>query len=985
MDPLKNLELRVAFLGNHFQKFLHTIRQFHPSLSKSLDNAEKLTQIHLWQSSFSPAEEMHLITSLPEDPQTRLHNLSCYYALQYIHMIFRNLDILELGTTAGITSTEVYHKFMMQIGHDFRTLSIAYITNLINIYLCHKEVPEFFICSVGTRADQDDIDFGIITSDDGDATELNKALQKITQNMLVYATPLHLYLSEHVGEQVYTTTISEYINLLDRQIQDVVIISELLNAKIIYGSEKLFSIFKDRVIDRYFYMPGTNIRFHEGFLRGILGEARSMLISPPGHDAICPKDDALRMLKLLLYAKKTICSVKEVNAWEIITALEKCEPHLKSDYELLFKAVSFLEIFKFLLQLYVNQEETFSPQDIDSGQLATIAERMGYQAIGTVSAWDQLIIDYYRYVKEVRKLGDFLLSDINTHLGKISIFVGMFKNFQVPKRPTIAESFIVSARFYHGTKYWEDVLNLLESDEKLLEAFIVGFNKMSARKRTIIINEYVSWAEFSFITIIRLITIVGNKQRNDVGETVYHWMCTAFFPFIETLPYATDRLCRIFSHYPDFIHEFLQLLPEEYYIYLERILSRQVINEKVLIYQKQLIELCNIHKWSGQYFHRFFDRVIRRYPEYLSAVTDTAQLAKIASGLLAMVDVYPSPMQKKEILGNYYDLEFLRVGIGTMRGTDLQTTNRDFTEFCDNYITGLFQICNEEVSVESHGHLPNTDHLVILAAGGHGRSQAYDDDYDIIVMTKNEDEKLLQYATRIVTRMNREILKRGLLPHYRLGEILGGFVNPLPQIVGYLKDNPEEGFIDLSQILGGRVIIGGLEMREVIRAEIIQEFIFSQRKHYIERMIREIYNRQKVDESCNNGHCSLKEARGGLRDIEAIALMLKAYLASEVSLSELFFDQILHKVPAIKRDLLTLGESIRFLRTVRNLYRLMVSAEDRVEPAYLSALTPVFQKGDQNRRLDSGDAILDHIRHALKKSAKACDRVIDYLNMAKNL
>ena len=978
MDPLKNLAIRVSYLGNHFRKYLHTIHRYHSSLTKSLDNAEKLTQIHLWQSSFAPAEEMNLITALPDKPQIRVQNLSCYYALQYIHMIFRNLDILELGTTAGITSTDVYYKFMMQIGNDFRMLSKAYITNLINIYLADKKVPEFFICVVGTRSDQDDIDFGIVTDDKGDATELNHALQKITQNMLVYATPLHLYLSEHVGREVYTTTISEYVSLLEKQIQDVVIISELLNAQIIYGSENLFSKFKDQVIARYFYTPGAKIRFHEGFLRGILGEARSMLISPPGHDAICPKDDALRMLKLLLTAKKTICNIKEVNAWEIVKALELCEPQLKSDYDLLFKAISFLEIFKFLLQLYVTQEETFNPDDIDNEQLATIAERMGYQAIGTVSAWDQLLIDYYRYVKEVRKLGDFLLSDINTHLGKISIFVGMFKNSQNSELHKITEDFIVTARFYRGTKYWEDVLNLLESDARLLESFIAGFNKMSVSKRNAIINEYVSWAEFSFITIIRLITIIGNKQRNDVGETVYRWMCTAFFEFIEKLPYATDRLCRIFSHYPEFIHEFLQLLPEAYYSYLERILSRQVINDKVITFQKQLIELCNIHKWSGQYFHRFFFRVIRRYPEYLNTITDTAQLAKIASGLLAMVDVYPSPMQKKEILGNYYDLEFLRVGIGTMRGADLQTTNQDFTEFCDNYISGLFQICTEEVMLQAPGTQPNTDHLVIFAAGGHGRRQAYDDDYDIIVIIKDEDDRLLNFVTRIVTRMNREILKRGLLPHYRLGDILGGFVNPLPQLVDYLKQNPEDGFIDMSQILGGRVIIGSLEMQGVIKQEIIHRFIYCHKKQYIDRMIREIYNRQHVNESCGNGHCSLKETRGGLRDIEAVALMLKAHLESEINLSEIFFDQITPLAPVIKKELKTLGQSVRFLRTVRNLYRLMVSAEDRIDPAYLTALASVFQQSNQ-LHLNSGEAILHHIRRTLKKSSKACDLIIDFL------
>jgi len=148
-------------------------------------------------------------------------------------------------------------------------------------------------------------------------------------------------------------------------------------------------------------------------------------------------------------------------------------------------------------------------------------------------------------------------------------------------------------------------------------------------------------------------------------------------------------------------------------------------------------------------------------------------------------------------------------------------------------------------------------------------------------------------------------------------------------------------------------------------------------------MIREIHNRQNIDESCGNGHCSLKEARGGLRDIEAIALMLKAYLETDVGLSEVFFDQVLPKVPHVKKELLTLGLSVRFLRNVRNLYRLMVSAEDRIDPAYLSALSVVFQQCEL-AHLDSGDAIMAYIRKTLARSARACDCVIDYLISVKN-
>ena len=77
-----------------------------------------------------------------------------------------------------------------------------------------------------------------------------------------------------------------------------------------------------------------------------------------------------------------------------------------------FLLIYLITIIKFLMQLYIVQEEHFRPDDIDKNQLAMIALKMGYSPIGTVNAWDQLIIDYYRYVKEIRKICDFLIEDI---------------------------------------------------------------------------------------------------------------------------------------------------------------------------------------------------------------------------------------------------------------------------------------------------------------------------------------------------------------------------------------------------------------------------------------------------------------------------------------------------------------------------------------------------------------------------------------------
>ena len=244
MDPFELLEKRVSHLGNHHQKFLHTIHRFKDSLIEALESSGNIMQVHLWRSSFSPAEDMKIIANLFDESRQKIQHISCYYALQFLHMNFRNLDILELGIASGSPLSEDYHNFMMQVGKDFRELSSVYLNKLIEIYLPGDKRPEFFVCSVGTRADQDDIDIGVIAADEADRMVLDDVFRKIAQDMLVFATPLHMYLSEHVGDQYYTTTITQYKTLLSKQFQDIVIVSELLNAKLILGDEKLFRTFQ---------------------------------------------------------------------------------------------------------------------------------------------------------------------------------------------------------------------------------------------------------------------------------------------------------------------------------------------------------------------------------------------------------------------------------------------------------------------------------------------------------------------------------------------------------------------------------------------------------------------------------------------------------------------------------------------------------------------------------------------------------------------
>jgi UTP:GlnB (protein PII) uridylyltransferase len=728
------------------------------------------------------------------------------------------------------------------------------------------------------------------------------------------------------------------------------------------------------------------VRFHEGFLRGILGESRALLVSPLQPDAICPKDDAIRSLKFILYAKKTVHRLEEVNAWDIIQALIRREPHLITEYEHLFGALSFLEMFRFQLQMFVVQEETFRLDEIEPGQLAQVAARMGYEPIGAVSAWDQLIIDYYRHVKEVRAFCDFMLTDLTRHLSTISLFSGLLQSqvdpgaVGAPEEP-LAVTFIQAMRFFLGTRYWVDVQRRLDSDRALLDRFIDSFDDVDEMIRQDVIDEYIGWAEHSPLTIIRFITSLARHQENVVGDTLFSQMNRAFLQYLEQLPYNAERLSRIFNKYPQIIHEYLHYLSDEDHESIGRIMSRGVVDERLSPSHRQMAELSDIHKWSGLYFHRFFSRVVTHHPEYLDALTELDRLKAISSGLLAMVDAYPLSTQRKEALGDYYDLEFLRVGIGTLRGTDLATTNREFTEFCDNYITNLLRVCTSEVEQEYPDAPGIRDSFALLAAGGHAREQAYDDDYDLIALIDTDDEPSVAHATRIVTRMNREILKRGLLPHHRLGDKLGGFVVSLSQLSDYLAGDDSEVFIDLSQLLGARMVAGTPEMKDKLNDHLLRSFIFENKSGYICRMIEELRERRSKSDACGPDACNLKETKGGLRDVEALALILKAFLEITPPISQDFFQSVRSRLPELHAEIDALDRSLYFLRTVRDLYRITVSAEDTVQPDYLWRVANILGQ-TEHPEWDTTEALTDQLRDTLRESADAGDRVIDYVETA---
>ncbi|MCI0514612.1 hypothetical protein L0128_15470, partial [candidate division KSB1 bacterium] len=277
--PYSRLQERVSSFGNHHRKYLQLIEARQDALIDLLATRGLIDQIHLWRPAGTRlSKEMPIVRTIGQTQKEQLEFTGWFYATQFLLMNIRAIDVLSLNLTFDRNRVLEYRHFMKQIGSEFRHLTSVYMENLLDVFLEKHKRPEFAILSVGTRADQDDIDIAII--DDGSALRrpFNNAVGQLQREMLKHASRLHFYLAEQMAAHFYSASIPEYEAIYQTRSHDFVLINEMLGAALITGSKKLIYEFQDRITQCYYFdKKKKDNRYHEVFLRGILGEIRSLL------------------------------------------------------------------------------------------------------------------------------------------------------------------------------------------------------------------------------------------------------------------------------------------------------------------------------------------------------------------------------------------------------------------------------------------------------------------------------------------------------------------------------------------------------------------------------------------------------------------------------------------------------------------------------------------------------------------------------------
>lgn len=941
---LAKLKNRSQELGNHTRKYVRSIDLYGEALVRRLEQRGMIDQVHLWKESRNPSLEMDVILYAAATREEKLNFLGCYYGIQFLHMNLQAIDIFYLNVKARQNRLKIFKEMQYRLGINFRRLNATYMAKLLELFLPTEKRPVFAVCGVGTRYDEDDLDLGIIDDGSSKRKDLNLAIGHLNSEMMKWAVPLHLHLSQYVGEPGFTASINEYQELLERQIHDFIIISEMLSAKLILGNESLFHEFEKKVTSRYYYHPKQDNLYHEGYLRGLLGEVRSLMLCHTKHNSIAPKEDAIRMIKGLIYCEKAMFSIQSANNYDILAVLQERDNAHRQIYIDLEKTLLFLETFRFLYQLLIIQDEEIV---LTGGQanenLKIVARYMGYSGVGTINASEQLLIHYYENVAMAKEKTEQIFDVVTQHLMSISSFSRIGRKLKSHKqidyndKTNVAIEFAKLIEFFTGTKFWDDVINTLECDDaKLLQRLVNDIYKLDPHARQRIINKYVALHNYSFYGLLSMLLVIHRNLKKISHPEFLDELNNSLFKNVKGSSEEARRLAKVFSYSPNLINDYMATLSLAKQRAFIRYLQVEVWEDETAAFQRKLLRLAKLHCCASQYFKRFFQKAVRKYPECFFYLQEPATMKYITSGLLGEVDRYSEIKNKKIALGDYYNVEFMRTGIELLTGADFNYINSEFTEFSDTYLESLFDLCRMETDEEWAQRIATHDLLAIYVTGGHARGHAFDDDYDLIVVLNAEDEQIRHYSSRIISRMNGEIIKRGVLPHFRFSEYTGYFVTTMDELARILSNGKSSTFIDKAQLLGSRRVVGSSLFDKTFANKIIRPYIFEQKHIFIREMLEELRQRHEYHNPDNDGiDKNVKECVGGLRDIEMFFLILKAHFEIIEPISNELVQRLCAGDMKRKENYLRLKRHFDSLKHLRDIYRLTVTADDELDKNYL--------------------------------------------------
>jgi GlnD PII-uridylyltransferase len=909
-------------IGNQYRRFKRVIGERLQPLCHRLEQAGVDPRPLFSANPATLADSFATVLSLEQDSRAAEADAGTLYAYHIIRQNLERISTLRRILPLGETRSYFFEEILLNAADNFLALNRAIIISLLDRY--HKEMfaagppPEkFAICNVGAAYDQDDVDVAVIVEKDD--PRVDSMMARLSAAMLKNATHLHFYLAEQmVGEQ-YAGTIDDYLGLLDKQLRNIVIISQVINTDFIGGDRQLFDEYVHKVADRYYHERGRNL-YHEGFARGAIAEIHAVRNIVEDESAINPKDDVYRLIKITATAMAARYGLRERTTIGVLRGLAGADRANADLYESLRQNFAFTEMMRHLFNLVAAAGHTIMVGEPGfDWALDQVAQLLGY-GVANRQARQEMIEEYNRTLEDVRKTALQLADTMLDRIREKSFFRKMLiESTTRPDHPQDVWDFLNKLIHYHQYLFHEDVIDVFVQNPAVAEHFVKSLSLMDRERRERAISDFISFLAHDLEFMLEFVTVLSRGSQT--GARIAEKFRDKSLQLL-IRPETIDRFSRTFAESPLEVNDYVETLSTEQAGQLVAAVNRSATKEEHLRLARSLDGLYRLHRSSSRYFRRFVDRIFRRYPEYVFNLTDDrAQeelIARLREGVVS--DFH----QKLRHLEDYFDAEMVRLALAVLSGK-IDNPGPRYRDFSDRFITALFAAgCNEtacQAFLSDRERMPAD--LGVYAAGGSAREEAFDNDYDFLIFTSSADVRTAQYYDSVVAKANPAIARRAISPQHRMIDLFGGYVATIDQMADYLAQGADDDFIDRSELLGCRLVFGSREFDALVEQKLIEPFIFARADDYIEKMLGEIADRRQPP---HPELIDIKEDQGGLRDIQMAFLILRAKFKVRKPITSDLLGFLRRRINPKLID--EIAERLDYMLRLRYIYHLVVAYDD---------------------------------------------------------
>lgn len=907
-----------APFAKHFDRLVELARSGMSELES--DHGEMFEELNLRTPPHALRPDfIRIATRFEGDEAARF--MASYHA--YHHVTFNEKWISGLREAMTSPSRKsrkrVLKRYFILAELSLREMAMAYMAGLFRLYLGHEESnARFVMMNVGNLSDTEDIDVAAILYGVDSGSSINRAMAKVARQFMINYSPLHFYLNELMPLTRYLARIEDFKRLQDRELRNVVVLSQLSTASRLAGSPELASQFTKTLTGKY-YFKGRVTKHHEGFVRGAIREVGLWLEMAPDPEIINPKRDALRLLYLIVSAAKSIHCVNDLNVLRSISHLRRADPGYESAYKRLEKSGAFICVFRYLANLLVSREGVIIPGE----EFSTLPLDFMADVLALDGGPDEIEEKYHKHVNSIRKASKKLYSKLVGHVKEHGL-LRRLEDRWTDKTPldklsgNIALVFANAMQRFHREVFWEDVSELFRESPQLMERFTNDLESLEDPLRKKVVSRYskmlAASGPYGFIEFITALSKPDSTQASDLAR--------AYVKRLKRSGMALEKFVLYCFTYPREVKRLIDSIDDKAAAAFIRLVSKEKTDPRYLRVRARFRLNLFATRLNSRFFEQRLIEAQKMNPDIYKEVDQFEKLKMRTNRIHAMVG---NPDGSEDaptlilMLRRAFAHEYVASAFMEIAGVKPEFVNERFTKAFDTFINGVvFTMA------------PIGGNWAIFASGSAGRGDAFYKDFDCIALAG--DDEALKELGKIVRNLGRHIQQAGILPHYHAVEMAGEWAMTPGQIVHLIeKDGVEKRFVDLAELVSARLITGNKELYSKLEKQVLKRFIFSDPRPFVNALTREL--RSRWDEESRS--LNPKEAPGGLRDINLIAHLIRALLNREEICPIKLFDAVIASNPSFKGLLQTLKTNMISLRRFRNIFRLAVAFDDEMVEDHL--------------------------------------------------